>query len=79
MSTSSPGLAGPSLCSTSDTLRASDATMPRPAELGAGVVPMLDVRNEGYVGGWPGWSLGHRSLFSLVGPSPLINSSWVVF
>lgn len=60
MSTSSPGLAGPSLCSTSDTLRASDATMPRPAELVAGFVPMLDVRNEKVM--WVDGRAGHWSL-----------------
>lgn len=86
MSTSSPGLAGPSLCSTSDTLRASDATMPRPAELAAGVEPRLDVRKGGYGGGCPGLVTGHWSLVAGQGcwsawqaRGPLINSSWVVW
>lgn len=54
--------------------------MPRPAELVTGIEPRLDVRKEVYGVGWlAGPATGRWPLASLGSPSPLINSSWVVF
>lgn len=54
--------------------------MPRPAGLVTGIEPRLDVRKEVYGVGWlAGPATGRWPLASLGSPSPLINSSWVVF
>lgn len=72
VSTLSPEFADPSPCSTFKTPGANDATMPRPAELVAGVEPRLNVQE---ILGWLAELITGQSSST----SPLINSSSVSF